>query len=352
MTRMRTRCCAAAVVAAASTVLSAQQAQRPVVPMDPDRARGLYVSNRAEDHPPANYASAIEAKAADDKRYAEASKGVMDFQKVTYRSSVGDMDIPAYLFQPVKRRGAKGHAAKCGSTAGARNWVLKHVSFSQGAESAESHRHEYRGSTGYGGRHKASNTANTRRRRDECGLYRKALTHGTDRLGSGDGATAVPHAVTVSGSDAVKGRRDGEGRTSCSVRLQGPRVPAQLFDASRSRGCRTRSACIHRRSRLHVDKLTTPLAVHVPQRQGRDFVEARDSGRAEVAQAGPRENRVYVDHPNGGRAGDAFNRRSEPKRCRASFPRAIDAWNRDVDVIEWPLRPYADPPPPPPVRVR
>ena len=35
----------------------------------------------------------------------------MDYQKITYRSSVGDLDIPAYLFQPLQKRGAKGHAA-------------------------------------------------------------------------------------------------------------------------------------------------------------------------------------------------------------------------------------------------
>jgi hypothetical protein len=36
---------------------------------------------------------------------------VLDYRKVTYRSSVGDMDIPAYVYQPLDKRGARGHAA-------------------------------------------------------------------------------------------------------------------------------------------------------------------------------------------------------------------------------------------------
>ena len=68
MTRMSSRWCAAALIAAASTVPSAQQGPRPAIPMDPERARGLYVSDRPEDHPPANYEGAIAAKAEADKR--------------------------------------------------------------------------------------------------------------------------------------------------------------------------------------------------------------------------------------------------------------------------------------------
>ena len=80
--------------------------------MDEDRARQLYVSNDHADHGRGvDFARQVEQKADDDKRYAQVTKGVVDFQKVSYRSSVGDMDIPAYLFQPLNKRGAKGHAA-------------------------------------------------------------------------------------------------------------------------------------------------------------------------------------------------------------------------------------------------
>ena len=80
--------------------------------MDEARARQLYVSNDHADHGRGvNFERQIKQKAEDDKRYAEVTKGVVDFKKVTYRSSIGDLDIPAYLFQPLQKRGARGHAA-------------------------------------------------------------------------------------------------------------------------------------------------------------------------------------------------------------------------------------------------
>jgi dipeptidyl aminopeptidase/acylaminoacyl peptidase len=89
----------------------AQRRPRPETAVVPARAADLYVSKDPKDHPPANYQRDIDQKAADDARYAEASRGVMDFKKVAYKSSAGGMDIPAYLFQPLNKRGAKGHAA-------------------------------------------------------------------------------------------------------------------------------------------------------------------------------------------------------------------------------------------------
>ena len=80
-------------------------------PMDEERARLLYVSNDSEDHPDRDYARDVEGKAATDARYREVSEGVLDFQKITYRSRIGDIDIPAYLFQPLEKRGVRGHAS-------------------------------------------------------------------------------------------------------------------------------------------------------------------------------------------------------------------------------------------------
>ena len=88
-----------------------------------------------------------------EARYAKASHGVMDFTKVTYRSSVGDMDIPAYLFQPLKKRGAKGHAAMVWVHGGVHgNWGITMLPF---VKEAVDRGYvvicpEYRGSTGYG----------------------------------------------------------------------------------------------------------------------------------------------------------------------------------------------------------
>src|SRR5688572_20507956 len=80
-------------------------------PFDEARARQLYVSNKFEDHGKPNFQAAVDEKAKEDARYAEACKGVMECTKITYRSSVGDMDIPAYLFQPLQKGGPRSRPA-------------------------------------------------------------------------------------------------------------------------------------------------------------------------------------------------------------------------------------------------
>ena len=109
---------AAAVVAIGSSLAPAQtQTQTPAataaprpprqsprlqVPMDPGRARQLYVSNDPKDQSiGTDYQRDIDARMAAEARYPELCKGIIDFKKVSYRSSVGDLDIPAYLFQPI-----------------------------------------------------------------------------------------------------------------------------------------------------------------------------------------------------------------------------------------------------------
>src|SRR3954471_3793548 len=53
----------------------------------------------------------LEQQTATDATWKAASQGFMQMEKITYRSKVGDMDIPAFVFQPLKTRGAKGHPA-------------------------------------------------------------------------------------------------------------------------------------------------------------------------------------------------------------------------------------------------
>ena len=145
------RWCAAAILAAASAVLTAQQTpppppagqtvpagtgrggarQRPEIPMDPERARPLYVSKDPRTTRPASTSQRdIQAKAETDSATRRRARASMDFQKVTYRSSVGDMDIPAYLFQPLQKRGAKGHAAMVWVHGGVHgNWGITMLPF-------------------------------------------------------------------------------------------------------------------------------------------------------------------------------------------------------------------------------
>ena len=70
------------------------QTPRPDAKIDPERAKRLYVSNNPDDNSLGHdFQRDVDEKKKTDARFAEASKGVMDFQKVTYRSTVGDLDI-------------------------------------------------------------------------------------------------------------------------------------------------------------------------------------------------------------------------------------------------------------------
>ena len=69
------------------------------------------VSSDPDHHPQADYETHIRDRKKTEARFEAASKGVLDYQKTAYRSSVGDLDVPAYLFQPLQKRGPAGHAA-------------------------------------------------------------------------------------------------------------------------------------------------------------------------------------------------------------------------------------------------
>jgi dipeptidyl aminopeptidase/acylaminoacyl peptidase len=101
----------AGLLLAALTLLpvTVQAQGRQDVPMDPERARMLYVSNDPAHHSIGrNFQRDIEQKARIDSTFEAHSRGVLDYQKVTYRSSVGDLDIPAYVYEPLEKRGPGG----------------------------------------------------------------------------------------------------------------------------------------------------------------------------------------------------------------------------------------------------
>src|SRR5437879_4423449 len=53
----------------------------------------------------------LQQQAETDKTWRAASEGFMQMDKISYRSKAGDLDTPAFVFQPLKLRGAKGHPA-------------------------------------------------------------------------------------------------------------------------------------------------------------------------------------------------------------------------------------------------
>ena len=113
--------------------------QRPETPMKPDRARRSSTSATSPTITPAATTSrrTWTQKAPSTSATPEASQGVMDFQKINYRSSVGDMDIPAYLFQPLQEartEGARGDGL--GARRRPRQLGHQHVPVRQGSRRA------------------------------------------------------------------------------------------------------------------------------------------------------------------------------------------------------------------------
>jgi len=328
-------------------------------PMDEARARQLYVSNDHADHGRnVDFEAQIRRKAETDKRYAEVTKGVVDFQKVSYRSSVGDLDIPAYLFQPLARRGAKGHAAMVWVHGGVHgDWAATYWPFVR--EAVERGyviiAPEYRGSTGYGETH-----------------Y-KEIDYGGYEID--DVMTAVDYLKTLPEVDperlGIMGWSHGGYISLFSVfrettpfkaaaamvpvtnlihrlSFSGPGYQRYFATQKRIGGLpfEKRDEYIKRSPLFHVDQLRTPLLVHVATNdrdvwyyENQQIVDALRSRKPELA-----ETKVYVDPPGWGRSvGHAFNRRVNAETLeREDTPEQIDSWNRVWTFFDGHLRPYWD----------
>src|SRR4051794_33346080 len=66
----------------------------------------------APQNPPApNFDRLSQLQAETDKAWRTASQGHMLMEKISYRSRVGDLDVPAFVFQPLDMRGERRHPA-------------------------------------------------------------------------------------------------------------------------------------------------------------------------------------------------------------------------------------------------
>jgi dipeptidyl aminopeptidase/acylaminoacyl peptidase len=76
---------------------------------DTARAHRLYISTDPQDLPKSN--AGADARVRTDSILADRTKGVLDFRIVSYKSDVDGLEIPAYVFAPLKLRGEHRHAA-------------------------------------------------------------------------------------------------------------------------------------------------------------------------------------------------------------------------------------------------
>lgn len=330
---------------------------RPMMPMDSVRVTQLYVSNRPEDHPWSDFTAQIRDKARTDSLYRERSRGVMDFRKVWYQS-VDGMTIPAYLFQPLTRRGTKGHAAMV--------WVHGGVHGDWGPEMFPFVREaiqrgyviiapEYRGSTGYGPAHYNAIDYGGREVDDVAAAvdFLKTLAHvDQDRIG----VMGWSHGGFIAAHLLFRDQHPFQAGaaivpvTNLVFRLsyKGPRYARSFSTQAGIRGLpfEKRDEYVRRSPLYHVDKLRVPMLVHVSTNdtdvdyvEDQQMVDALRSRKPDLA-----ETKTYVDpHPWGNSLGHAFSRRVDPETLeRVDSPAQIDSWNRTWTFFEWNLRPYED----------
>jgi dipeptidyl aminopeptidase/acylaminoacyl peptidase len=348
----------------ATTVLRAQeggggrQTPRAPVKMDSARAARLYVSTRPEDHPQSDFARQIQDKARTDSIYRVRSAGVMDFQKISYKSSVDGMTIPAYLFQPLAKRGSRGHAAMVWVHGGVHgDWGTTMFPFVREAvqRGYVIIAPDYRGSTGYGAAHFNAIDYGGKEVDDVASAvdYLKTLPHvDPERLGVmgwSHGGFITAHLL-FRPQHPFKGGAAIVPVTNLVFRLsyKGPGYQRGFATQAGIQGLpfEKNDEYIKRSPLYHVDNLKVPILVHVATNdedvnyvEDQQMVDALRSRKPDLA-----ETKTYIDPaPWGSSVGHAFSRRVDPQTLeRVDSPAQIDSWNRTWVFFEWILRPYED----------
>jgi dipeptidyl aminopeptidase/acylaminoacyl peptidase len=336
-----------------SQAQSSPSSRGRVVAMDSARAAQLYVSNRPEDHPQRDHARDLMNKARTDTLYRLRSRGVMDFQKISYRSSADGMTIPAYLFQPLNKRGARGHAAMVWIHGGVHgDWSAGMFPFVR--EAVERGyvviAPEYRGSTGYGAAHYNAIDYGGKEVDDVASAveYLKTLPHvDQDRLGVmgwSHGGFITAHLL-FRNQHPFKGGAAIVPVTNLFFRLshRGPGYQRSFATQAGIGGLphENREEYIRRSPVYGIDNLRVPILVHVATNDDDVFfVEAEQmvmtlrAKKPELA-----ETKIYVDPPSG----HSFSRRVDPTTLeRLDTPEQRDSWNRTWTFFDWLLRPYED----------
>jgi dipeptidyl aminopeptidase/acylaminoacyl peptidase len=349
-----------AIVAPFGALLTAQQTQtrlRQVVPMDSARAARLYVSNRWEDHPDSNYEGDILGKMETDSIYAAVTEGVVDYQKITYRSRIGDMDIPAYVYQPLEKRGPGGHPAMVWVHGGVHgNWSETYWPFVK--EAVERGYvvicPEYRGSTGYGEEHHRAIDYGGYEVDDAISAYDwlvENLPHvDPDRVGM-MGWSHGGYITVMSVTREAHPFQAGAAIVPVTnlifrLSLKGPGYQRSFSTQQRIQGLpfEKRDEYIARSPYYQVDNLKTPLLVHVATND--EDVDFEEDGMLvyKLRDMHPdiTETRIYIDpEPWGSSVGHSFSRRVDSETLeRVDSPSQIDSWNRTWTFFDWHLRPY------------
>lgn len=330
--------------------------QRNLVPMDPDRARMLYVSNDPAHHSLGrDFQRDIEQKARTDSIFEAAFAGVLDYRKITYPSSADGLEIPAYLYQPLEKRGERGHPALIWVHGGVHgNWTANYTPFIR--EAVERGyvvvAPEYRGSTGYGQEFHDLFDYGGWEVEDSSSAYDWMVANlphvDPERvaiMGWSHGGYISLLAVSARGDHPFKAAVGIVPVSNLIFRLsyKGPSYQHHFSTGYRIQGLpfERRELYVERSPVYQVDNIQVPVLVHLADNDDDvNFEEAEMLVHAlMVKKPHLAETKIYRDPPGG----HSFSRRVDMQTLtRNDTPEQRDSWNRVWTFLEWNLRPYLD----------
>ena len=301
---------------------------------------------------PPDFERMLRLQAETDENWRSASVGFMQFEKITYRSSADDLEIPAFVFRPLKIHGPGMHPALVWVHENIRGHLYEH--YIPYVREAATRGYvviapEYRGSIGYGQ------------------AFYNAIDYGGAEVD--DVVTAVEALRNYPEVDrtrvAIVGWSHGGMIALLSIfrnqtlfkaavamvpvtnlfhRLASKGVERQRLQIdpnNRFGGLPSEKPAVYRdRSPLfQVDKLQIPLLVHLADNdtdvtieEGLPLVDALRARKPSLA-----DTKIY-QNPLGGHT---FDRRVDPKTwIPENTPAQRDSWNRVWSFLEWNLQPF------------
>lgn len=332
---------------------------RGVIITDTARARALFVSKAPADLAGcgANCDTQIRQRTETDSAYEARAKGVMEFRKVTYKSRVDGLEIPAYLFAPLSKKATK-HAALVWVHGGVHSaWGLGMWPFVRDAvqRGYVVITPNYRGSTGYGNDFHRKIDYGGKEVDDALSSvdFLKTLNYvDMDRLGMmgwSHGGFITAHNL-FRDSQPFRAGAAIVPVTNLIFRLS-DHGPGYARDYAAEEGIQglpfeNIEEYIKRSPVFQTENLKVPMLVHVATndcdvffREDQQFVYTLRALKPDLA-----ETKIYVNPPQGGGGcGHTFSRRVNATSTeRDDSPEQIDSWERTWTFFAWNLRPLSE----------
>jgi dipeptidyl aminopeptidase/acylaminoacyl peptidase len=305
---------------------------------------------------PPDFDRMLKQQAETDRTWKTASEGHMRMEKITYRSRAGDMDIPAFVFQPLTIRGPKSHPAIVWVHENIRGHLYEHYIPYIREATAKGYiviAPEYRGSIGYGKEFYDAIDYGGREVDDVVTAVDVLKTKYPAVDPSRIGIIGWSHGGMITLLSIFRNQTTFKAAvamvpvTNLFQRLawKGVERQHQLIDpANRYGGLPSEQHEVYKeRSPLYnVDKLEIPLYVAVTRNdedvnieEDMQLVDALRSRKPFLATT------MVYDNPPGGHT---FDRRVDPKTFEPENTREQrDSWNRVWTFLDWNLDPFHGP---------